>query len=551
LADGFTSLGDDLLLPDAALLDRPGRQLAQGSFAGLTVDGSLEDGGRVLAMRYEDDEAGFTVVPFLDDESCEIFPAVNFERVSSRINLDLPAIVAVQTTRDETGRGQVRFVDFKCQDVLAPLEDANLPRVPFPDGMARGLLLLADSNTLYFIDAEQKEQKLVAKDVQRARVSGSKLWTIESGVLVGRDEDLVEIARIGSAVEDFAPDVGQDDVAFLEGGELFGWKAGKDESDEDEGSSDTLRQIAEDACHLEAPSPKILAYYSPCAERKLELEVAASAVGLEGANVKIRGPKDTLLETNINFGFDKQPSRIIVLQNSEPDASAGELLWADIPVGPELEDDRVIELEWASLGEDISYVGGSYVQSFDGVQGTLMDFKEADDEAPQLRKLLEGVTQLPGITPFDDPGVLTGFDGTSGTLVRLGEKNGKLTQKVLTERVPLQSITSEGESIAYVGNFDGAFGDVFLLDDDDLEAVAQDAMPGTLRFLDQPRAVAYLGKSKAKSGAALHAYLTDSGIDLLIADGVNEYRGLPWPSPGVLYSVWEGENAGLWLSKAR
>jgi hypothetical protein len=549
IGDGFADLGD-VLLPDAALLDRPGRRLRAGSYSDLTVDGSLDDGGRVLALRHDEGDIGLAVVPFLEGDPCDLYPAVGFERVSSRVSLDLGAIVAVQTTADSSGRGTIRFVDFNCEDVLPSVGDATLPRVVFPESSPRGLLVFTGTGTLELIDVEKKSLVPISKNVEVARVAGDTLWTLEGGALIGRDDDLDELVSLGSEVTEFVADVGESDVVFVEGGQLFAWTEGQKE---DGG----LRVIAEDACNVRALSPKVLSFLSPCASARFTMEVAGEAVGRDEPHLLVLGPEGVLsrFTPDARFGFTDEASYFQAIRNADPAALSGELVAAILPPKPELNSEGAIELEFTVVADNVSLVQGQWLQNWDGSVGDLMEATENEGELPELNVIKRGVTLLPGIDPFDRPGLLVDFDGVTGTLTELTRSKGKISSKTLTPSVPLQGITSEADSeyVAYVGKFDPELGVgvPYLLANESPIALGKEAFVGTLRFLDQPRAVAYLGPTDGPSGAALRAYLLESGIDLLVADGVNEYRGLPWPSPGILYSVWEGENAGLWLAKAR
>jgi hypothetical protein len=555
IGEGFTELGDNLLAGDAALLDRPGRRLRKGSYSDLTIDGSLDEGGRVLALHHTKDETGLAIVPFLDGDACDVFPAVQFERVSSRVDIDLSAMVAVQTSVNESGRGTIRFVDFECQDVLSSIEDAGLPRAVFPETSPTGLLLLTGSLDLHLIDVKSKELTFIAHDVQSAQASGTNLWTLENGVLVGRDQDLEKFAELGSNVTEYIPQAGGDDVVFVEGGELFGWSRSTS-AKEEEGAQGDLRKIAEDVCGVSALAPKVLSYLSPCDARRLELEVQGEAVGLDLTHVKLRTPDGVLLRfpLDVQLGSSDEPSHFMLIQSEDPAALSGDLLVATLPPAPEVDGDGVVELSFDKLESRISFVQDTFLQDWDGTKGTLMEPVEDDGVVTGLRKVKEGIVLLPGRAPFNTPGVLLDFDGTSGTLAQLSRKDGKTSTKEFTSGVPIQFFTTETDTdaIAYVGdlNPETNVGIPYLLTSQGPLATGKASFVNTLRFLDQPRALAYLAP-KGDSGAELHAYLIEAGIDMVLAAGVNEYRGLPWPSPGILYSVWEGDNAGLWFSKAR
>jgi hypothetical protein len=43
----------------------------------------------------------------------------------------------------------------------------------------------------------------------------------------------------------------------------------------------------------------------------------------------------------------------------------------------------------------------------------------------------------------------------------------------------------------------------------------------------------------------------DPELEITLNDQVNEFHSLPWPSPGMLYSVDQGNSAGIWFARAK
>lgn len=553
LEAGFRDLGDSILDPNAALLDRPGRRLVQGSYSGLVVDGSLEDGGRVLAYHHDEGKIRLAIVPFLEGTPCDYTPAVAFERISSKVDLDLDAMVAVQTSGESGGLGSIHFIDFSCQERMPALLDSYLPRVPFPSKSPRGVLMTTGTADLYLIDAMKREQILISSGVSQTAVNGSELWTVEDGALVVRDQDLAVLDSFGENVRGYLFGPGgkdSDHLYFLDDNGLSGWS-----------ETGGVRSIVDDACSPFMLTPQVLAYFSPCAERRLMLEAPAQTMGLASkGRVTVRGPDNVLLQTSpiVRFGFEEGPSRILALKSGDPTASSGTLVSLDIPKKPELDDDGFVIASEQELGDDFSMIGTDLFRNYSAGSGDLYVLREDEDHVILDVALVEkNVALLPGASAFSDRGVLADFDRESrvGRLAVIDNGKSSTDIELLTKRVPVQSFPTEAETgeAAFVGEFDlkTNSGKAFLLRKGKPKAVADSALLGTLRFLEQPRALVYLSQSSRPSGTELHAYLIESGIDLLVQDGVTEYRGLPWPAPGILYSVWEGDNAGIWFSKAR
>ena len=69
--------------------------------------------------------------------------------------------------------------------------------------------------------------------------------------------------------------------------------------------------------------------------------------------------------------------------------------------------------------------------------------------------------------------------------------------------------------------------------------------------MDEPEALIYLAQEDEGKPASLRAWLLNDQLELMISPSVDEYRLIPWPSPGILYSVASGPDAGIWLSKSR
>ncbi|HSC89114.1 MAG TPA: hypothetical protein VLC09_17650 [Polyangiaceae bacterium] len=539
IGDGLADLSDSLLDPDAALLDRPGRKLVSGRYERLVVDGSLENGGYVLALRVDGDAPRLAIVPFLEGKACEVPSTVAYERLSSRVDVALEGLVAVQVSGEAGGKGTIRFVDFSCKERMAALDNATLPRIEFPSDAPRGLLTITEDDRLYLADAESHELVHVADNVEFGRVADNRLWTKENGKLIIRDSELKIVATLGSGLVDFVVTGGSPEVVFQDEKGLHAWS-----------EKDDVRTLTTDGCRPFAIDTASIAYFSPCASRKLTLDVPGPKVGSTAPRVTLEGPENVQNVDNvlITYGLGETPTRVAFIRSEDPSALRGELVLSTFE-GKDIPADAAFAMPLASKGDDLSIIGGNIYGAWDGTSGDLYEF-QSDNE---LRKLADRVAQLPGLLPFSLRGVLVRYDGKVGDLVVLERTKDGASETLLSRGVPIQyqAQQSDGEAIAYVSKFGGTSGQVDLVTGAEVKTVAPSALRDTLRFLDQPKAVAYLEAKKSGDGARLHAYLIDSALDLIIHDVVSEYRPVPWPSPGLLYAVPTGGDAGIWFSKAR
>lgn len=551
LAQSLTDVGGALTSPDAALLDSPGRKIASGSYRHLLVDGSLENGGHVVALRSDRGENELAIIPYLDGSGCFVTPAIAVERISSRVDVELSGMLAVQRDQNENGRGEITFVDFDCDQVNS-LEDASLPQILFPTTGPRGLLTITSSGQLYFVNARSQAIDLVAEDVTVARTAGDFLWTLESGELVVRDGNFREIARIGSGVLEFVVAGGSKITAAyrdLEGISIWN-------------ESDGNTMISEGGCAIQGWGGDTIAFTEPCEAGEMHVYTLGSRIGSDSDFVELVGPSGVIYpERSLpTWGQGNRPTEI-VLTISDPDQVGDRLMVARVPEEP-TEGETVYELELELLSDDSAAIRGSQVfTEWNGVTGTLVELELDEDERTiGLREVAQGVAQLIGDGPFSELGMLVDFENGVGTLKAFSKEGAEITSVVLAERVPVQTHIAHEEDLRRLfiaDSSDGSVGSLYLTDGPssrsraDSEKIADNVYLDTARFLDQPLGVAYLARQANSDYAALRVWLMDAELTLTVHEAVSEYRTVPWPAPGILYAVPAGDDQGLWFSKAR
>ncbi len=544
LAGNLEDMGGTLVDPDAQLLDAPGRKLASGTYSNLELDGSLDKGGYVLAKRHDVEPQSLAIISFVGSGACEVSPAQAFQRISSRVDVALPGLIAYQAERDGQGRGQVDFVGFDCQPRLSPVSSASLPEVPFPRSKPRGLLTLDVDGALSLVDARAGELVPVADGVSSGRAEGKYLWTIEEGVAHVYDQDLDEVASWGQNVRELTIRGGtQEPSAVLVDDDGLSFASV-------ETGEKTL--VSKTGCAPVSLASGVVGYFDPCESRALTLSIPGTSLSSEEDRVTIRVADDVVLHQFALVSFRGDSGALLYLANEAPGTSRDTLRAVRLRGGdePGATDDRV-------LSKSAALIAGNIYLDWDGSSGTLVVPRyDEDDDGVFVDKLVEvasNVAQLPGGTVSSPRGILERFDGSVGDLsVAVARGDGYETRK-LAGGVPIQDQTFDQESgdFAFVGDFDGVSGTPYLVRGGRVRAVGKKALPGTLRFLEQPRAIAYLAENGTGTSATLRAWLIDAELDYQVAERVTEYRELPWPSPGLLYSVPEGDRAGIWFAKAR
>ena len=208
------------------------------------------------------------------------------------------------------------------------------------------------------------------------------------------------------------------------------------------------------------------------------------------------------------------------------------------------------DAEKVAIAED-TRVGPSTVTSSGGLL-TVLDWANTGGRLVEWRgegvtEVAQGVIELAplGRMDNDDLTLLGNFDGTTGDLLWLRRD---LTTQVLASGVPTRSANDR----AFIANSDGEAGELMLLDKTDgtTESLATGVGRGAFIFTQQFNAVMLLARGAEGATNTLRVHLLRSGREYALHDGVTEAREVAFPSPGVLYNVIAGEEAGIWFAKA-
>lgn len=534
LGANFGDLGEQLLDPDVQGIDAPGKRWVAGPHFDLNILAD-QSGKRYAAARNEDSD--LVLIDFEDENYCRAGKVARYaDAVRAR---SLPALVPLLTER-EVGEGQapellLTFTTFDCQRSEFSVPVSGLPsRVleGLPSGSGTSLLVRTPQGGLVLVDPWQQTAKRVAESVRGddpALAFGYFLW-VDRGVIVISDEQVEPIAFVGRNVISVNASPEDAELAFIEAGSEAG--AGGTLYTVDARGSQEPVEVATDACnmrYLTLNGRRQLSYFSPCAERQLVLrDVEDDSMRVIDANVS--GPPSV---RNLSG-----QSVLTYVTTESSDAATG-TFWV---LNPDRE--KVAVAENTRVGPSTVTGDGGLLTVLDWAStgGRLVEWKP---EA--LTEVAEGVIELGpvGRLENDDLTLLGNFDGVTGDLLRL---RADLTTELMARGVPTRAANAD----AYLANFDGEAGDLMLLDrsDGSSQPLGAGVGRGAFIFTQQFRAVLMLaGRDPETRTNTLRMHLLRAQRDYVLHEGVTEAREVAFPSPGILYNVVAGDDAGVWFAK--
>ncbi|MCH2110344.1 MAG: hypothetical protein MK135_13560, partial [Polyangiaceae bacterium] len=414
LGQGLVDVGGALGNPEAALLDAPGRRLTEGDFSQLTIDGSQQNGGYVLALHETENGSEAWCQPYLNGAGCSVSPAVDFSRVSSKVDIELPGIFAVQEDRNAQGRGKIRFLDFDCQDVLPALENSSLPRIEFPQTTPRGVFSLGEDQSLNFIDPKNRIIEKIATKVTLARVADDYLYTIEGEQVVVRDENFKEILRAGEQVEDITTTGGSAlTLAFRDTNGLSVWSPAFEEP----------KLVMQAGCGLETISSNAISTYSDC-------DTKTATIITTGANLLNVRTRLFALElgegvpelNQLTLPSSSSDSRLYYIGRQLAGATSGELIMSRLTKDDlnraveeyseeEANQYRIphLKAKSESLRKAVVSRRGLFFEDWEGSVGTLLEIT-TKEEQPKIERVVTGVRPDWALAPFHPQGILAHYD---------------------------------------------------------------------------------------------------------------------------------------------
>jgi hypothetical protein len=539
LGANFGDLGEQLLDPDVQGVDAPGRRWLEGPHFDLNI---LQDqrGKRYAAARNEQSE--LVLIDFEDQQFCRAGQVVRYsEAVTARSR---PALVPVLSTR-ELADGEVpelllSFTTFDCQRSGFSVAVSGLPnRVVqgLPSGSGTALLVKSPEGGLLLVDPWEQSITRIAESVRSddpVVASGHFLW-VDRGVITISDDSLKPIAHVGHDVVAVAASPEDAQLAYIEaraGDSDGGDSGGGALYTVDATGSEAPVQVANDACnmrYLTLDERRQLSYLAPCGERQLVLrDVRSESERVIDANVagfpSVRNLSGKSVLTYVTTESRDAPDGTLWLIN--PDQSKV-VIAENTRVGPSIvsgDGGLLAVLDWASTG------------------GRLVEWRP-----DALTEVAQGVIELGplGRLDNDDLTLLGNFDGQTGDLLRL---RADLSTELLASGVPTRAANAD----AFLANFADEAGDLMLFDrsDGSSQTLAGGVARGAFIFTQQFGSVLMLAGRDAETHTnTLRMHLLRSNRDYVLHDGVTEAREVAFPSPGVLYNVVLGDDAGVWFAK--
>jgi hypothetical protein len=534
LGANFGDLGEQLLDPEIQGIDAPGQRFVEGAHFDLSVVPN-EEGKRYVLARNVDTE--LTIVDFEKEQFCRAGRVVRYDAaVSARSR---PALIPILVERPGP-EGQppgldLTFSSFGCQRMAFSVPVSGLPnRVVsgLRTGSGTGLLVKAPDGSLLLVDPWAQTIQRLADSVRNddPGVAFGHFFWIERGEIVISNERLEPVARVGQNVVSVSMSPEDGLIAYIEAGP--NGEAGGTLYAVDARGSQEPREVATGACgirFLTLNGRRQLSYLAPCSERQLILrDVATDELRVIDSNVAGAPAVRSLAGESV----------LTYVTTATPEAAEGTLwIWPDGK-------DKLLVAENTRVGPSTVTGSGGFLTVLDWASngGRLVEWRGA-----ALTEVAQGVIELLplGRLDNDDLTLLGNFDGVTGDLLRLRDD---LSTELLAQGVPTRAANAD----AYIANFDGEAGELMLFDrsDGSSESLALGVGRGAFIFTQQFSAILMLaGRDSETRTNTLRMHLLQSKRDYALHDGVTEAREVAFPSPGVLYNVVSGDDAGIWFAK--
>jgi hypothetical protein len=531
LDSNFNDLGEKLLNPDVAGLDAPGKRWVSGAHFDLSVQAD-ESGARYALARNENSE--LTVIDFVHGTHCGAGTVARYGNVASAPGQT--TLIPVLVTNDD-GSSSLGFSDFSCNRSSFQVATASLPldeldQLPWGSGTA--LLIATADQGLALVDPWSEQVRPIAASVRSTdpvSAFNHYLW-VDGGVIVVSDATLTPLAHFGENVSELAISPQDGSLAYVQDAPSSG--AGGDLYRVDATGQHAPQQVASDACsvrYLALGDARKLSYLSPCGDRRLTFLDLSDGSTRVLADQVVGAP---LVHTSGNDAFvtyvttpagsDSSLGTLWLVRGSDAPVSIADNARAN-PSAVTADGGLLSVLDWSNTGGRLVEWNG----------GTL-----TDHIATQVVEL-GSVGQLNN----GDLTLLGNYNGTTGDLLRLHQD---LSTEPLAQGVPTRAASDD----AFLANFDGTQGELHLLDrsDGSSRVIGSSVARGSFKFAQQFNGVMMLtNRDQSSNTSTLQVHMIDTDNDYVLHTGVTEAREVAFPSPGLLYNVTTGDDAGVWFSK--
>jgi hypothetical protein len=285
IVQGFQHAGDALFPPVKTYLDVPGYRLVDGGYRNLDFVAGREL--YLLARSSRDDDHTLFSMRYADPKPCALPDVARYWADS---NSELTS-TWIAYFHEDTDRGTLRFADPGCRPSELVIEDAQLPfgfrtwqspNGPIDPESSRNVLVRAGpgGGTILVVDPGQATVETLLEGAGHAvhNVGSSRLTFVASnGRLAVFDGHFRFIDWIGENVVSFGAHGSR--LYFEDAGGIQ--RVNSTPAGDDSATVSTMA-IAADGCALAFPSSeRKIAYFSPCAERRVMLWNDSTSVAVE------------------------------------------------------------------------------------------------------------------------------------------------------------------------------------------------------------------------------------------------------------------------------
>ena len=543
IANGIADFGNHVVnQPPVAIGDS--HRIATGQYSSPIVDPWDDAGPVIIAFEYLDGSPHLAMRPVSGSKGCDTdlaYSSIVRDKLDNRTQL-----VAYEGAGDAQGRGPVHFIDHSCQQYGATLPKAKLPAQLYRD--PPGYLIEAADSTetmtqLLIVDPWNNSSTVLAGNVTwwgSWPSSDLALAVIDNGHFKIFDDKHQVTSDLGASVTtvvQLPSPAGS--FLLLDGGTLRKYQSVTDPAPV---------EIAKDACQPVPDGGGCLFYFSPCDTRQLQCFRSDTGTSI-AVDSGIGGP----IASRVTAG----DPNITVIYTKSSAQGGGSDLWsfssgtAPAPIvpnfsrmygwspPPNLEIDALVNAD-SNVGQAIRHTAAGDTDLADSVsvnfsQGLLANFDVSRSNGDLFTPI-----QLGQVPEFVIGGV-PWFD----------KQNSIFTSKN-TDSIPYGT--------AVITDATGDVGNLTLLrypsavspGPDLPRTIASNVPVNGCKFFEGMNAIAYTENwsDAAKTGTFV-VHELDLDARTVVSDEVKEFQEVKWPSEGVMYIIFSGDRAGIWLAKAK
>jgi hypothetical protein len=552
---GLADTADAALPPVKRYFDGAGTQLVEGPWSRVVIDINVDTQFHLGARRLDDEEPTFHLFSADAQTSCKVAPNAGtwlMGKADGAPNRLLPFAESL----DERGRGRLRFTTLDCEVQDLVIEDGGRP---YPILLDHGYLV-PTKRGYTFADPWAGESHEIAEQLERVLV-----W--KDAVLLWADDKLKSFSDQFEPGQEWgnAPvSVVQIQDAFLVEDADGLHRVTLDHRSLEIASEDVLPT----ACHLQYSqvtssdeSSAWVVVEEPCGNPKPTL------LRLDAETFEPRDSFELPFETDARNARalisgetetgDAEPLGVVYVTDAEADGTGTLWAWrAGSPLALKLGEQAWLDSvflnapgsSWAGAVQTNYQRLGGY-ESYDFVH-----FRWDGSTEVIAEKIVRNSA---------NGELLVNFDGVSADLPQFNEDGYRILATGVAPHTGTATSYSDTAPSpaseryhARVDHYDGSTGRLlFGTDSQDptaWEAIASAVTPESPRFAWFMPALLFIESwdADARTGA-LVAYNYELDARTTIAEGVSSFELASYPWEGIIYTVPEGKQRGIWFSRAK